>query len=443
MPMNIVYVMADDLGYNDCGFTGSADCDTPEIDALAGDACILNRFHTHPECTPSRVSMHTGVHPHKMGLSDDVIRVNQPDVSIPLGRILLSQRLKAAGYYTAMIGKWHLGHGAPAMLPSNRGFDYFYGTTIGAVDYNDQTRNGERNWFLNASPSSDTGYVTTMIGDKAVSLINSHNFATPLFLNINFTAPHTPLQALSADEALFPSLSGTRKTFAAMVWAMDREIGRIHDALVARGQWNNTVFVFMTDNGGDEDNAGDNGIYRGEKSQLYNGGVLGPAFIRWPGQSLPASSSVLCHIIDLHKTALVVAGAVGVPSDGENLLPLLKGDVLRRWMLVHCDSHSIALYTGAAEAHGTASQAARFAPGGYKFIVNPTRIYEGSIPTAIEAYAIADASEATDVSGSLDLTAIQKVISDIRAQRTYPVVFRGGVGDPMSYEPPSQWVFGT
>lgn len=444
--MNIVYVVADDAGYGDFKFSNPlTDNLTPEIDALAAESCNLSNFHATPVCTSSRVALHAGQYAHRFGMADDVIRHWRPDVFLPLSVTTLADSLKVAGYYTAMIGKWHLGHGALAHFPTNRGFDHFEGNVNGALNYTTHewpdTVLGERDWFNGITPVNEVGYVTTLIGDKSVDLIAAHDFATPLFLNVNFTAPHLPLQALAADEALFPGLTGNDKIYAAMMYSLDRETGRIVQALKDAGQWENTLFVFTSDNGGEETSApGDNGTLRGEKDQLYNGGVLTSCLVRWPGMNLPSTSNALTHIIDLHRTACIVAGVPNVPSDGENMGPLLAGVHSRPLMLVHCDEHSVAFINGPASAQGSAAQQAWRSPPDMKFIVNPQRLYEGSIPTAIEAYATSDRNEVTDISGAQDLMQVEAMITDLYAQRVTPQSRRTDENLSATYVPPVNWL---
>ncbi len=344
--MNIIYLMADDMGWADVGYNG-ADLQTPSIDAFAAESTVLTRFHTHPVCTASRVSLIAGKYPHKVGLADAVIRAWHMDKSMPLEQMTLAEHLQTAGYVTACVGKWHLGHGSLAMLPCQRGFDHFYGIYGGACDYWTKMRHGEIDFHVNNSPAVDEGYVTELLGHHAVHIVEEHDFADPLFLYVPFSAPHSPLQAEQSDIDHFDGIieHPQRKVYAAQVLSMDRQVGVIIQALKDRGQWDNSVVVFCTDNGGETKlglSAGDNRPHRGDKGQLWNGGIRGPAVMHYPGQNVEVSDALL-HIIDLHKTALDVAG-VNAESDGKNAHGVVMGTVPRNWLLVHYDAVSWAFF---------------------------------------------------------------------------------------------------
>jgi arylsulfatase A-like enzyme len=190
---NIVYIVADDLGWKDVGFHGS-DIKTPHLDALAANGAKLDDFYAQPMCTPTRAALMTGRYPMRYGLQTAVIPQGHT-YGLALDEWLLPQALKEAGYETAIVGKWHLGHADPKYWPLQRGFDYQYGPLIGEIDYFTHKVDGKVDWYRNNEVVEEEGYSTTLLGDDAVRLIEDHNPNTPLFLYLAFNAVHTPYQA--------------------------------------------------------------------------------------------------------------------------------------------------------------------------------------------------------------------------------------------------------
>lgn len=329
---NIVYIVADDLGWKDVGFRGS-DIRTPNIDALARGGVRLEGFYAQPFCTPTRAALMTGRYPFRYGLQTAVIP-SAHTYGLALDEWLLPQALKDAGYYTAIVGKWHLGHGDRRYWPRQRGFDHQYGPLIGEIDYFTHEQHGVLDWYRNNQPVREQGYSTTLLGDDAVRLIERHDPARPLFLYLAFNAPHTPYQAPQADLQRYSAIADpSRRAYAAMVTAMDTEIGRVVAALDARGMRGNTLIVFQSDNGGTHNPmfAGegdmskvkipvDNGPLREGKGSLYEGGTRVVALANWPGH-IPAGTTVdgLIHVVDMYPTLSQLAGASSAkakPLDG-------------------------------------------------------------------------------------------------------------------------------
>jgi arylsulfatase A-like enzyme len=188
---NIVYIVADDLGWKDVGFHGS-DIKTPHLDELATTGARLEQFYAQPMCTPTRACLMTGRYPFRYGLQTAVIP-SAHTYGLPTDEWLLPQALKEAGYQTAIIGKWHLGHADRKYWPKQRGFDYQYGPFIGEIDYFTHEQHGVLDWFRNNEPLKEKGYTTTLIGNEAVKLITEHDPAKPLYLYLylTFNAPHT------------------------------------------------------------------------------------------------------------------------------------------------------------------------------------------------------------------------------------------------------------
>ncbi len=326
-PPHVVYILADDLGWKDVGFHGS-DIQTPNLDQLAKTGARLESFYAQPMCTPTRACLLTGRYPFRYGLQTAVIP-SAHTYGLSTDEWLLPQALKQAGYTTAIVGKWHLGHADPKYWPRQRGFDYQYGPLIGEIDYFTHTQHGVLDWFRNNQPIKEEGYSTRLIGNEAVSLIERHEPTKPLFLYLTFNSPHTPYQAPSEYMDRYPQIvDPSRKAYAGMVTAMDEQIGRVVRALDERGMRERTLIVFHSDNGGTKNKmfAGegdmskvnipcDNGVYRDGKGSLYEGGTRVCALANWPGK-INAGIVVdgLIHVADMYPTLCKLAGAK-LPAD--------------------------------------------------------------------------------------------------------------------------------
>ncbi|MEJ8847645.1 arylsulfatase [Variovorax rhizosphaerae] len=337
---NIVYILADDLGWKDVGFHGS-DIRTPNIDKLAQTGARLEQFYAQPMCTPTRAALMTGRYPLRYGLQTAVI-LSGHKYGLATDEWLLPQALKGAGYQTAIIGKWHLGHADRKYWPRQRGFDYQYGPLIGEIDYNTHEQHGVLDWYINNKPLREKGYSTTLIGNQAVKYISGHDRAVPLFLYLTFNAPHTPYQAPKAWLDQYPQIKDpSRRAYAAMVTAMDYEIGRVMAALEKNGMRDNTLVVFQSDNGGTSNPmfAGegdmskikipvDNGPYRDGKGSLYEGGTRVVALANWPGHIQPGSTvGEMIHVVDMYATVTGLAGAPTArskPLDGLDVWPTIS-----------------------------------------------------------------------------------------------------------------------
>lgn len=308
-PPHIILMMADDLGWQDVGFHGSR-IKTPHLDELARRGVRLEQFYVQPVCSPTRGALLTGRYPMRLGLQCGVVRPWATH-GLPLDEQTLPEGLKKAGYLTAIVGKWHLGHHRPEFLPTRRGFDQQYGHYNGALDYFTHIRDGGHDWHRNDKRNDDPGYTTDLIGMEAARLIKEHtSFAkdAPLFLYIPFNAPHTPLQA---PQELIERQQGQpnkkRQIYAAMVTSMDDAIGRILKAASAHLPSENTLIFFCSDNGG-MNMFGSNGPLRGGKGRLYEGGIRVPAIISWTGKLKPGRVGEPLHITDLYPTLLGLAG---------------------------------------------------------------------------------------------------------------------------------------
>ena len=363
---HIVYILADDLGFHDLGFQGSDDIATPHLDRLAATGARLGRYYTQPMCTPTRAALMTGRYPLRYGLQTGVIP-SGARYGLALDELTLPGALDAAGYRTALVGKWHLGHADPAYWPTRRGFQSFYGPLVGEIDHFDHTAHGVKDWYEDETPLDEEGYDTELLGARAARIIAEHDPGTPLFLTLAFTAPHTPYQAPAAYLERFAGIADPgRRAYAAMIGAMDDQIGRVMAALDARGMRRDTLVVFHSDNGGTRskmfagesavtgDLPPDNRPLRDGKGTLYEGGTRVAALLNWPGQIPPGEVDALIHVVDMMPTLAGLAGAdlaAAKPLDGRNFWPALAGATLREGFVYNVEPTQGAIRDGAWKLH--------------------------------------------------------------------------------------------
>jgi arylsulfatase A-like enzyme len=338
---NILYILADDLGFADLGHRGS-DIATPNIDRLAAGGVRLQEFYTQPLCTPTRAALMTGRYPLRYGLQMGVIP-SGASYGLDPAEQTLPAVLKSAGYRTSLVGKWHLGHADQKFWPRQRGFDSFYGALIGEIDHFEHSSHGVKDWFRDNARIDETGYDTDLFGAEAVRQIATHDGKAPLFLYLAFTAPHTPLQAPKAWLDRYAHIADeNRRAYAAMVSAMDHQVGEVLKALKARGILQDTLIVFHSDNGGTRDKmyvgegavGGDlpasNGALREGKGSLYEGGVRVDAILNWAGKLKPADVKGPFHVVDMLPTLAALAGATPTPAgplDGVDIWPSIARGV--------------------------------------------------------------------------------------------------------------------
>ena len=333
---NIIHIVADDLGWKDVGFNGATDIKTPNLDALAKGGARFTQFYTQSMCTPTRAALMTGRYPFRYGLQTIVIP-GPANYGLDTTEYLMPQCLRDAGYSTAIIGKWHLGHADIRYWPKQRGFDYQYGAMIGELDYFTHSDAGVLDWFCNNKPVKEKGYTTQLIGADAVKFIHQQSADKPFYLYLTFNAPHTPYQAPQEYIDRFENIiEPTRRTYAGMVACLDDEIGKVVAALEQKGLRDNTLIMFHSDNGGTRNAmfAGqmtdlsktvlpcDNGPYRDGKGSLFEGGNRVAACANWPGRIKPQTVEGLIHAVDLYSTFAALADASTAkskPLDGVNV----------------------------------------------------------------------------------------------------------------------------
>lgn len=329
---NIVLIVADDLGYADVGFHGSREILTPNLDVLAGRGVqFTSGYVSHPFCSPTRAGLLTGRYQQRFGHENNM-KFNPEDenAGLPLSEQTLPSMLKQAGYRTAAVGKWHLG-AHPKFHPLKRGFDEFFGFIGGGHDYFDPGKAGDpRELFApverDAKPVLIYEYLTTTLGKEAASYVE-RNAAHPFFLYCAFNAPHSPLQAPVQQTQLYSAIADKdRRTYAAMVSALDEGVGRILFNIRLHKLERDTLVVFLSDNGGPlKGNASNNTPLRGAKRTLYEGGIRVPFVAHWTGR-LPEGKQHHEPVssLDIVPTALAAAGITAPPAqklDGVNLLP--------------------------------------------------------------------------------------------------------------------------
>ncbi|MEA4981616.1 MAG: sulfatase-like hydrolase/transferase [Paludibacter sp.] len=347
--MNIVVILADDLGWGDVGFHFS-EVKTPNIDKLAQDGIILDRFYTAPVSSPTRAGLLTGRYPNRFGIRETVIPPWR-DFGLDVEEETLADILGKAGYDNrAIVGKWHLGHSRKEYHPLSRGFTHFYGHLNGALNYFTHLRDGQLDWHNDWNPCYDTGYTTDLITAESVQCINEYSQSeNPFFLYVAFNAPHSPLLAKEEDIALYTSNFNQltpdekdRVTYSAMVTCMDRGVGAIRKALQDRGIEDNTLIIFFSDNGGDPNFGATSTPLRGGKFQEFDGGVRSPAIVsypaKWAGKRTIKQVVGFVDIMPTIRSLLNVGGAPKRPFDGMDISSLLSGQqpVLTRDLYLGC-----------------------------------------------------------------------------------------------------------
>lgn len=314
--MNILIIVADDLGWNDIGYHKSQIC-TPTLDSLAYTGLRLNRSYSFSVCTPTRVGLLSGNYPFRYGLQ----RVLWPwDEGLDPNVYLLSNFLKDNGYDTYMIGKWHLG-GPPKYQPLNRGFDYHFGFYSGHLDYWNHKCCGIHDFHENGKPIFPNGHTTDLFTNKAIALIEKQNENKPFFMYLCYNSPHVPLEpAMCADWYGRFIKDSQRCNFAALVTHMDFSIGRVISILNKRAMLENTLIWFMSDNGGWLGQGGNNNPLRDGKARPYEGGIRNINFMYYKPLNSGKIYEKNCHIIDVFPTiAALINKPLNLPMDGRDI----------------------------------------------------------------------------------------------------------------------------
>lgn len=335
---NILFILADDLGYGDLSVYGQTDFKTPNLDQLAEQGLRFTQAYANSAvCSATRFGLITGRYQYRLrGGLEEPIQGASDTIGLPPTHPTLPSLLKKNGYATALFGKWHLGS-LPNFSPLKSGYDEFFGNYSGAIDYFTHKPNVGENikedLYEGEVPVHKVGYYTDLLADRAAEYIGKQTSARPFFLSLHFTAPHWPWEG-PKDEAisreignLFHYDGGNLATYAKMVTSMDAAIGRVLKTLAARGLDKNTIVVFTSDNGGERFSK--TWPFTGQKTELLEGGLRIPAIVRWPPKIKAAQVTQQVAIsMDWLPTLLAAAG--GTPDaayapDGENLLPVILG----------------------------------------------------------------------------------------------------------------------
>ncbi|XP_019377566.1 PREDICTED: arylsulfatase J [Crocodylus porosus] len=312
---HLVFILADDQGFRDVGYHGS-EIRTPALDRLAAEGVKLENYYVQPMCTPSRSQLITGKYQIHTGLQHSIIRPTQPNC-LPLDNMTLPQKLKEVGYSTHMVGKWHLGFYRKECMPTQRGFDSFFGSLLGSGDYYTHYKcdsPGICGYDLyendNAAWDHDNGiYSTQMYTQKVQQILESHNPKKPIFLYIAYQAVHSPLQAPGKYFENYRSINNiNRRRYAAMLACLDEAVHNVTLALKRYGYYDNSIIIYSSDNGGQPMAGGSNWPLRGSKGTYWEGGIRAVGFVHSP--LLKNKGSVckeLVHITDWFPTLITLA----------------------------------------------------------------------------------------------------------------------------------------
>lgn len=342
---NIIIILTDDMGYADVGFNGCLDIPTPNIDKIASQGVkFTNAYVSYAVCGPSRAGLITGRYQDRFGFSrNPLFAPNDPNMGLPLTEETLAEALKKANYKSVVLGKWHLG-AHESLRPLNRGFDDFFGFLSGGHEYFPENWTLQNEYEVKAQFDpyrtkllrnnirvEEEAYLTDALSREAVNYIEKYK-NQPFFMYLAYNAPHAPLQATEKYLNRFDNIQDPkRKTYAAMVSAVDDGVGIILDKLEALNLSENTIVFFLSDNGGPEKtNGSDNGLLRGGKGDVFEGGIRIPFAMKWPKKisgGLVFDSPIIS--LDIFSTVIVQTQKIIQTKnklDGVNLIPYLTGD---------------------------------------------------------------------------------------------------------------------
>ncbi|MDA8796966.1 arylsulfatase [Luminiphilus sp.] len=356
---NVVVIVADDLGWADVGYHGG-NIDTPSLDRLAEQGVQLNRFYTTPICSPTRAALMTGRDPMRLGVAYGVI-MPWDNIGVNPAEHFMPESFGAAGYQTAMVGKWHLGHAQMTYHPNERGFEHFYGHLHTEVGFYPPFANvGGKDFQVNGVTADDEGYETYLLADEVSRYIRERDTQKPFFIYMPFIAPHTPLDAPAElqekykdiDTDLPPARSNqtdstrriskllmresARPMYAAVVDGMDQAIGQVLNTLDEEGLSDNTIVLFFSDNGGAAYSYGgaDNAPLRGGKGETFEGGIRVVSLMRWPEKL--QGGQIFDQVMTVMDVFPTLADAAGVDPlntfefDGSSLWPSISEGTTHR-----------------------------------------------------------------------------------------------------------------
>jgi arylsulfatase A-like enzyme len=349
-------IVADDAGWNDVGYNGS-EIETPNIDFLARNGIQLDRFYTAPTCSPSRAAFLTGMPASRMGIVAPIS--GRSEKALPDSLVTLPQALQEAGYKTALMGKWHLGL-KPESGPKTYGFNYSYGFLHGQIDHYAHTyKNGDKSWHRNGRFIEEEGHATDLITRETINwLTEKRDPSKSFFLQIAYSAPHVPLQEEKKWKARYKEVisDSSRRNYAAAMTHMDFSIGQIIETLEKEELTQNTLILFMSDNGaqkewypdqqydgkyGPNPTLGSNYPLRGWKTSNYEGGIRVPAVLYWKDHLEHSKLKEPISITDWMPTFLELAGVEKKPAhiEGKSIKDLIYGEGKRQNRTIYVRGH--------------------------------------------------------------------------------------------------------
>ena len=327
---NIIFILADDMGYADLSCTGSHHIKTPNIDSIASNGVFFTQGYSSSSiCSPTRTALATGCYQQRFELGlYEPLNPNAPKgLGIPANRRTIASVLRENGYQTSLVGKWHLGE-IPEHGPLAHGYDSFYGVEQGAADYFKHRiyANGapiSSGMFRDNNPIEEHGYLTDLLGDEAVKLINSKS-DKPIFMSLHFTAPHWPWEGREDEiiannlKSTFHTDGGNLETYAKIVEALDDNVGKVIAALKANGQYENSIIVFTSDNGGER--FSETWPFIGVKGELLEGGIRVPLLVQWANRiKAGQKNDQVMASMDFLPTFLAIAGGKAKPNEFDGM----------------------------------------------------------------------------------------------------------------------------
>ena len=434
---NIVYVIVDDLGWKDVGFHGGVPL-TPNIDQLAKEGALLERFYTLPFSTSTRAAVLTGRYPMRYGLQMlSILPWNS--YGIPADERLLPGALSEIGYETAAFGEWRLGHANKVFWPTQKGFKYFYGSLNKGLNHFKTLENYNTDWWENENRITVSGYDSEIITDRVVEFIENREEEKPFFLYIAYPNPASPNEVPSRYLEAYSDIENKeQKKYYGMVSALDSAVGKVVDALKKEEILENTLIVFHSDNGGAvknkyltgdndvKDAVANNGLLFNGKGSLYEGGIRVPAIFYWKGKIKPLMTNELTHVTDMYATLMQIAGASMLasdqvkPADGVSIWNMLSsgGSSPRDEILVNTNEFRGALIVN-----------------NWKLIVH------GALPRRVELYDIRDdpTEEVNRVRSEPDIKdKMMKRFNDYSWEMT-PSLYLKDLAHPHSVKAPIFW----
>jgi N-acetylgalactosamine-6-sulfatase len=339
--LNVLFILADDLGHGDLGCYGNATIKTPHLDRLAKEGMRFTQFYVaSPVCTPSRAAFLTGRHPQRFGIHHADLPETRPRFPLPLSAVTVNKLLKKAGYRTAHFGKWHLGEPPDTGLPRKHGFDYFFGSLGGrpSSSWNKYARYDDAQFIRNEEqPKTYPGYATDVLTDQVLThLEDAAKDDKPFYVDLWYNAPHEPLSPKVKQAALYPDADKKQRVYFGTVSSLDDNVGRVLKKLDELGLTDNTLVLFSSDNGPEAHSfpwaAGSAGPLRGMKTQLWEGGIREPFLVRLPKVVRAGTvTDVAASALDFLPTVCALTGVASPPpwerDEGMDLSPVLTGRV--------------------------------------------------------------------------------------------------------------------